>query len=139
MTIANGAQFSDGFGGIGPILLPVMIAGVGIVASILGTFLVNIKNNEAKEAQVQKALDLGNWTSIILTLAASYFLIDWITNSFIVDRVYKFNLILYSLLFIFMLKFIIPLSFLLITSFSSLAQSVGKDWCLPKNKYQRNK
>ena len=81
MTIANGAQFSDGFGGIGPILLPVMIAGVGIVASILGTFLVNIKNNEAKEAQVQKALDLGNWTSIILTLAASYFLIDWMLPS----------------------------------------------------------
>ena len=53
MTIANGAQFSDSFGGIGPILLPVMIAGVGIVASILGTFLVNIKNNDAKEAQVQ--------------------------------------------------------------------------------------
>ena len=81
MTIANGAQFSDGFGGIGPILLPVMIAGVGIVASILGTFLVNIKNNDAKEAQVQKALDLGNWTSIILTLAASYFLIDWMLPS----------------------------------------------------------
>ena len=37
-----------------------------------------------------------------------------------------------------MLKFIIPLSFFLITSFSSLAQSVVKDWCLPKNKYQRN-
>ena len=81
MTIANGAQFSDGFGGIGPILLPVMIAGVGIVASILGTFLVNIKNNDAKEPQVQKALDLGNWTSIILTLAASYFLIDWMLPS----------------------------------------------------------
>ena len=81
MTIANEAQFFDSFGGIGPILLPVMIAGVGIVASILGTFLVNIKNNDAKEAQVQKALDLGNWTSIILTLAASYFLIDWMLPS----------------------------------------------------------
>ena len=81
MTIANGAQFSDDFGGIGPILLPVMIAGVGIVASILGTFLVKIKNNDAKEAQVQKALDLGNWTSIILTLAASSILIDWMLPS----------------------------------------------------------
>ena len=37
-----------------------------------------------------------------------------------------------------MLKFIIPLSFFLTTSFLSLAQSVVKDWCLPKNKYQRN-
>ena len=37
-----------------------------------------------------------------------------------------------------MLKFIIPLSLFLITSFSSLAQSEVKDWCLQKNKYQRN-
>ena len=58
-----------------------MIAGVGIIASILGTFLVNIKNNDAKEPQVQKALDLGNWTAIVLTLVASYFLIDWMLPS----------------------------------------------------------
>ena len=58
---------------------PVMIAGVGIVASILGTFLVNIKNNEAKEA-CSKGIDLV-LTSIILTLAASYFLIDWMFPS----------------------------------------------------------
>ena len=77
MTDAAGAQFTDAFGGIGPILLPVMIAGVGIVASIIGTFFVKIKNNDAKEAQVQKALDLGNWAAIVLTLVASYFLIDW--------------------------------------------------------------
>ena len=81
MSDAAGSQFSDAFGGIGPILLPVMIAGVGIIASILGTFLVNIKNNDAKEPQVQKALDLGNWTAILLTLVASYFLIDWMLPS----------------------------------------------------------
>ncbi len=76
MTDAAGSQFTDHFGGMGPILLPIMIAGVGIVASIIGTFLVNIKDNNAKEPQVQKALDLGNWTSIVITLIASYFLID---------------------------------------------------------------
>ena len=81
MSDAAGSQFSDAFGGIGPILLPVMIAGVGIIASILGTFLVNIKNDDAKEPQVQKALDLGNWTAIVLTLVASYFLIDWMLPS----------------------------------------------------------
>lgn len=69
-------QFTDAFNGMGPILLPLVIAGVGIIASIIGTFLVSIKNNEAKEAEVQKALDLGNWVSIIITLVASYFLID---------------------------------------------------------------
>src|SRR5690554_7436242 len=70
-------SYIDSFNNMGPILLPVVIAGVGILASILGTFLVKIKNNDAREPQVQKALDTGNWTAIILTLIASYFLIDW--------------------------------------------------------------
>ncbi|MBT8303863.1 MAG: sodium-translocating pyrophosphatase, partial [Bacteroidia bacterium] len=72
-----GSQFTDDFSNMGPILLPIVIAGVGILASIFGTFLVKISSNDAKEAQVQKALDLGNWVAIILTLIASYFLIDW--------------------------------------------------------------
>ncbi|MDO6675287.1 sodium-translocating pyrophosphatase [Tenacibaculum sp. 1_MG-2023] len=71
------SPFSDAFNGMGPILLPLVIAGVGIVASIIGTFLVGIKDNTAKEAQVQKALDTGNWVAIILTLIASFFLIKW--------------------------------------------------------------
>eukprot|EP01090_Pellita_catalonica_P018778 TRINITY_DN6171_c0_g1_i2.p1 TRINITY_DN6171_c0_g1~~TRINITY_DN6171_c0_g1_i2.p1 ORF type:complete len:535 (+),score=127.62 TRINITY_DN6171_c0_g1_i2:29-1633(+) len=71
------SPFSDPFNGMGPILLPLVIAGVGIIASIIGTFLVEIKDNSAKEAQVQKALDTGNWVAIILTLIASFFLIKW--------------------------------------------------------------
>lgn len=71
------SPFSDAFNGMGPILLPLVIAGVGIIASIIGTFLVGIKDNSAKEAQVQKALDTGNWVAIILTLIASFFLIKW--------------------------------------------------------------
>ena len=73
---ANGVV-TEAFSGMGPILLPLVIAGVGILASIIGTFLVSIKDNSAKEPQVQKALDTGNWAAIILTLIASYFLIDW--------------------------------------------------------------
>ncbi len=69
--------FTDNFNNMGPVLLPLVIAGVGIIASILGTFLVKIKNNEAKEKQVQAALDLGNWVAIILTAIVSYFLIDY--------------------------------------------------------------
>ena len=69
--------YTDGFNNMGPILLPLVIAGVGIVASIIGTFLVGIKDNNAKESQVQKALDMGNWTSIIITLVASFFFIKW--------------------------------------------------------------
>ena len=73
---ANG-QYTDAFNNMGPILLPVVIAGVGILASIIGTLFVKISDNTAKEAKVQAALDLGNWASIIITLIASYFLIDW--------------------------------------------------------------
>lgn len=71
------SQFTDAFNNMGPILLPLVIAGVGVLASIIGTFLVSISGNDAKESKVQAALDRGNWTAIILTLAASWFLIDW--------------------------------------------------------------
>lgn len=71
------SAFTDSFDGLGPILLPLVIAGVGVIASIIGTFLVGIKNNEAKESQVQRALDMGNWTAILITWIASFFLIQW--------------------------------------------------------------
>lgn len=76
-VIAKGTAFTDAFGGKGPILLPIMFAGVGIIASIIGTFLVRISSNDAKEAKVQAALNLGNRTSIIITAVAGFFLIDW--------------------------------------------------------------
>jgi K(+)-stimulated pyrophosphate-energized sodium pump len=70
-------QFADSFNNMGPILLPIVIAGVGILASIIGTFFVKISSNDAKESKVQMALDLGNWAAIAITLVACYFLIDW--------------------------------------------------------------
>ena len=72
-----GGSIDDAFGGIGTILLPMAIAGVGIVISIIGTFLVKIKSNDAKEAEVQKALNIGNWTSIILVALACFGLVKW--------------------------------------------------------------
>ena len=75
--MSSNGQYTDAFNNMGPILLPVVIAGVGILASIIGTLFVRISDNNAKEAKVQAALDLGNWASIIITLVASYFLIDW--------------------------------------------------------------
>jgi len=67
----------DAFGGIGPILLPMSIAGVGIIISLIGTLLVKISSNDAKEADVQKALNIGNWASIIMVAAACYGLATW--------------------------------------------------------------
>ena len=72
-----GGAIQDAFGGIGPILLPMSIAGVGIIISIIGTFLVKISSNDAKESQVQKALNIGNWTSIILVAVACFGLVTW--------------------------------------------------------------
>ena len=72
-----GGSINDAFGGIGPVLLPVAIAGVGIIISIIGTFLVKISSNDAKEDQVQKALNIGNWTSIGLVLVACYGLVTY--------------------------------------------------------------
>src|SRR5690606_32029175 len=72
-----GGAIDDAFGGIGPILLPMTIAGFGILFSVIGTMMVKIKNNDAKEKQVQGALNLGNWVSIALTLIASFVLVKY--------------------------------------------------------------
>ena len=69
-------QSTDEALGMGPILLPLMIAGVGILFSIIGTFLIRVNSNDAKEPEVQRALNMGNWTSIVLTAIGSYVLIN---------------------------------------------------------------
>ena len=72
-----GGSISDAFGGIGPILLPMSIAGIGIIISIIGTMLVKINDNNAKESQVMGALNKGNWVSIGLVAIACYVLCKW--------------------------------------------------------------
>jgi K(+)-stimulated pyrophosphate-energized sodium pump len=77
-----GGKIEDAFGGIGPILLPMAIAGFGILFSIIGTMLVKISDDNAKEAQVQKALNIGNWASIVMTAIACYFLVNYMLPEF---------------------------------------------------------
>ena len=72
-----GGNIADVFGGIGPILLPMSIAGVGIIISLIGTMLVKIKSNDAKENEVMGALNIGNWVSIGLVAVSSYVLVIW--------------------------------------------------------------
>ncbi len=72
-----GGMIQDAFGGIGPILLPMSIAGFGILFSIIGTMLVKITSNDAKEKQVQGALNVGNWVSIALTAVACFVLVKF--------------------------------------------------------------
>ncbi len=72
-----GGKIEDAFGGIGPILLPMAIAGFGILFSIIGTMLVKISSDDAKEKQVQMALNIGNWVSIVLTAISCFFLVQY--------------------------------------------------------------
>ena len=72
-----GGAIVDDFGGIGPVLLPMAIAGAGIIISVIGTMLVKIKSNDAKEAQVMGALNIGNWVSIILVAISCFVLVLW--------------------------------------------------------------
>ena len=73
----GGNIVSEGFGGIGPILLPMAIAGFGILFSIIGTMLVKISSDDAKEKQVQGALNIGNWVSIALTAISCFVLVKY--------------------------------------------------------------
>ena len=72
-----GGAITDNFGGIGPILLPMAIAGAGIIISAIGTMLVKINSNDAKEDQVMGALNKGNWVSIALVAISCYLLVDY--------------------------------------------------------------
>src|SRR5688572_2351086 len=66
----------DGIGGMSPILLPMLIAGVGILFSIVGTWFVRVSDAAGINTNnVQKALNMGNWGSIILTGIASVVLV----------------------------------------------------------------
>jgi K(+)-stimulated pyrophosphate-energized sodium pump len=73
----NGGAITDAFNGMGPILLPMAIAGVGVIISLIGTMLVKIKSNDAKEKEVMGALNIGNWVSIALVAISCYGLITW--------------------------------------------------------------
>ena len=75
MVLGTEIKVTDAFGGMSPILLPMVICGLGIVFSIVGTFFVTIKDDKSS---VQKALNLGNWAAMILTVIASYFVVMWL-------------------------------------------------------------
>lgn len=70
MTIPN---WADNFEGLSAVLLPLVLAGTGIVTSILGTFLVRVKEG----GDPQKALNMGELFSGVVMLVASYFIITW--------------------------------------------------------------
>ena len=70
---------TDILGGYSPIVLPMLIAGVGILFSIVGTWFVRVSDAAGINTDnVQKALNMGNWGSIVLTAIASAALVFYI-------------------------------------------------------------
>jgi K(+)-stimulated pyrophosphate-energized sodium pump len=79
---------TDNFGGMSPILLPMVICGLGILFSIVGTWFVTIKD---EKSSVQNALNIGNWSSMLLTVAASFFIVNWMLPETLSLRGYEFT------------------------------------------------
>ena len=90
MVLGREIVSADNFGGIAPILLPMLIAGVGLIFSIVGTFFVRISK---ESGNVQAALNMGNWSSIILTAISSYFIVTWMLPESLSIRGFEFQAI----------------------------------------------
>ncbi|HMQ05522.1 MAG TPA: sodium-translocating pyrophosphatase [Pyrinomonadaceae bacterium] len=75
MVLGQEIVAKDSLGGLSPILLPMVISGLGLIFSIVGMLFVRIKDDNSS---VQAALNLGNWSAMIMTVIASYFAVMWI-------------------------------------------------------------
>nr|WP_315027886.1 sodium-translocating pyrophosphatase [uncultured Chryseobacterium sp.] len=92
MVLGRETISDDSFGGFAPILLPMLIAGTGIIFSMIGTLFVRINDNEGSStSSVQNALNLGNWGSIIITAISSYFLVTYLLPEKMVLRGHEFT------------------------------------------------
>ena len=88
MVLGREIVSDDQFGGIAPILLPMVLAGLGIVFSIMGMAFVTVKDDKG---DVQKALNMGNWSSIIFTGIASFFVVKHMLPETLEIRGYVFT------------------------------------------------
>lgn len=69
----GGFELTNEFGGLNAVLLPLVLAAVGIVTSIIGTFFVRVKEG----GNAQRALNTGEFVSAFIMLIASYLIINW--------------------------------------------------------------
>lgn len=92
MVLGRETMSDDSFGGFAPILLPMLIAGTGIIFSMIGTLFVRINDNEGSStSSVQNALNLGNWGSIVITAISSYFLVNYLLPEKMTLRGHEFT------------------------------------------------
>ena len=88
MILGREIKSIDNFGGIAPILLPMLIAGLGLILSIVACSFVKIKK---ETDSVQNALNMGNWSSIILTAIVSFFVVQWMLPETLEIRGFAFT------------------------------------------------
>ncbi len=92
MVLGRETTAIDEFGGMSPILLPMLIAAMGILFSIIATLFVRISDSAGLSTQkVQNALNMGNWGSMVLTAIGCYFLVDFLLPETMVLRNYEFT------------------------------------------------
>ncbi|WP_442590381.1 sodium-translocating pyrophosphatase [Pedobacter sp. AW31-3R] len=88
MVLGQEIVSADNFGGMAPILLPMLIAGLGLIFSMIASVFVKI-NKETDS--VQNALNMGNWLSIFLTAIASFFAVKWLLPPVMEIRGFEFT------------------------------------------------
>ena len=77
-----GFESNNAFDGLNAVLLPLVLSGIGIVASIIGCFFVKV----SEDGDPQKALNMGGIVSSILMLIATYLTVkymlpaEWVYN-----------------------------------------------------------
>jgi K(+)-stimulated pyrophosphate-energized sodium pump len=69
----TGFEDTNAFEGLNAVLLPLVLAGVGIITSIIGTFFVKVKEG----GDPQKALNRGEFISAGLMLVATFLIVRW--------------------------------------------------------------
>lgn len=94
--IANPA-FADSYSGLGAVLLPLVLAGLGIITSVVGTFFVRVKEG----GDPHKALNTGEFGSAIAMVIITYFVIQAMLPAQWVDGgiTYTNNGVFFSILF----------------------------------------
>ena len=70
---ATGFAANNEFGGLNAVLLPLVLASVGIITSILGTFFVKVREG----GNPQKALNTGEFLSSAIMILATFFIVRW--------------------------------------------------------------
>ena len=96
-TLPEFANGADGFAGLSAVLLPLVLAGVGILTSIGGTFFVKVKDGGSPH----HALNVGEFGSAGVLLVLTWFIIQWMLPESwtYADQLVTANGVFYSILF----------------------------------------